>query len=258
MEALSAKERIIVPIDTDDLNRAVELVADLRDHVGAFKFGLEFGTSLLVSLVRGTDCDGARAQLDLACELFRLLDGRVMWDGKFDDIPNTMGGAARGTNALRPKFLTVHASSGIDGMFAAVDNRGEASVLAVTVLTSRGEDDAHLTFGGPTKAKVLQFAREAVLAGAQGIVCSPQELGLIKSRRELKGLVTVVPGVRPTWAAANDQKRVMTPGEAVRAGADYLVIGRPIIQPPEKFLYPHEAADMIAGEIANALGQTAL
>lgn len=253
MTVLSPKDRIIVAVDTDDLSKTRKLVEELKDHVGAFKFGFEFWTSLIVRLLTGTSVPGAETTLHEARSLFRELNGRVMWDGKFDDIPNTVAGAARGTNQIDPKFLTVHASCGIDGMFAAVDNRGTASVLAVTVLTSREENDAHLTFGGPTKARVLQFAREAVLAGAQGIVCSAIELALIKSRRELKSLVTVVPGVRPAWADTQDQKRVMTPGQAVKAGADYLVIGRPITDPPPSFATRRAAAIAIAEEIAEAL-----
>jgi len=146
-------------------------------------------------------------------------------------------------------------------MKAAVDNSVSeerfdriirSQVLAVTVLTSFEENMGHLIFGGPTKAKVLQFALWAQQAGCDGIICSPQELTLLRSRPELKDMLMVTPGVRPEWAAAGDQRRIMTPGEAVKAGADYLVIGRPITKPPAPASGPIDAAVLIATEIEKA------
>ena len=243
------KDRIIVALDVDDPRKAIELIETLRDHVGAFKLGLRF---LTASLARLATCGGH----DLNdfwfgfAKIFELTKGRLMYDGKFDDIPETMAGAAKGLAPIKPLFFTVHASATIDGMMAAVKNKGDSRVLAVTVLTSIEENEAHLDFGSPSKAKVLQFARDAVLAGCDGIVCSPQELVLLAKRPELASLIKVTPGVRPAGADKGDQKRVMTPGEAVRAGADCLVIGRPITGAES----PVAAAKAIADEIASIPG----
>ncbi|MFA5185922.1 MAG: orotidine-5'-phosphate decarboxylase [Patescibacteria group bacterium] len=246
-QALESKNRIIVALDVDDVRKAMELVDLLRDHVGAFKIGLEFNTSSFAKLVT-TDATSLNALWYGLAQLFDKFEGRLMYDGKFDDIPKTMAGAAKGLAPINPMFFTVHASATIDGMMAAVANKGESKVLAVTVLTSIEENEAHLDFGSPSKAKVLQYARDAMLAGCDGIVCSPKELELLAKRPELKSLIKVTPGVRPAGADVGDQKRVMTPGEAIKAGADYLVIGRPITDAQD----PVNAADAIAKEIEEA------
>ncbi len=263
MQGLSPRERIIVAVDTNDLDKAVELVDDLRDHVGAFKFGLEFGTNLLVSLLRQRDPAAAHAELDRARHLFDRLDGRVMWDWKFKDIPNTMRGAAAGLLALGPELFTVHASAGVRGIRAAVDKRGKSSVLAVTALTSLDEDECIASYGTGSWETVLRFVYMARDAGVQGIVCAPRDADffLRPDRHEaFANMEFVCPGIRPSWAATGDQNadRAMTPGEAAKAGISRMVIGRPITNFPEKFCYPHEAADLIAEEIATALGETTL
>lgn len=174
-------------------------------------------------------------------------------DGKFDDIPNTVGEAAAAASGLGVAMFNVHASAGVEAMMAAVQNKGASQVLAVTVLTSLEENNAHLIFGAPSKAKVLQLARDAKIAGVDGIICSPQELELLGKQKELAGLLKVTPGVRPEWAAAGDQKRIMTPGDAIVAGATALVIGRPITKPPQEVGTPADAARRIADEITEAL-----
>jgi hypothetical protein len=126
-------------------------------------------------------------------------------------------------------------------------------VLGVTVLTSHGEESCISTFGEKPGPKVVQFAKMLAEVGADGIVCSPQELELLAKYPELKKLKRVVPGVRPEWAPTQDQKRPMTPGEAIKAGADFLVIGRPITQPPKEIGGPVEATQKIAEEIEKAL-----
>lgn len=241
------KDRIIVALDVDSPLKALKLVEALRDNVGAFKLGLEFITSALARMATVSRDRLGSVWVDLA-QLFDALDGKLMYDGKFADIPNTMAGAAKCLEPIKPKFFTVHASMGIDSLAAAAKHKGESKMLAVTVLTSREENDAHLTFGKPTKAAALQLAREAKLAGADGIVCSPQELAFLAKHTELESLIKVTPGVRPTGSDKGDQSRVMTPGEAIKAGADYLVIGRPIVRAPD----PVAAAEAIAGEIAEA------
>lgn len=228
------KDKIIVALDVNTIAKARNLVEILSPYVGMFKVGLELITA-----------EGGPKVV----EFIDSLGGKIFYDGKFDDIPNTVAGASKAVARMGVKMFNVHASAGIDAMMAAVENKGRSLVLAVTVLTSREENDAYLSFGAPTKAKVLQFARDAKLAGCDGIVCSPQELELLGKRRELKGLLKVTPGIRSVNSKPDDQNRTMTVPEAIRAGADYLVIGRPITADPD----PAMAANKFIAEISGVL-----
>jgi len=235
---MEAKDRIIVALDVDSLDKAKSFVENLAPYVGCFKLGLELLTAVGAPKV---------------VEFVHSLDGEVFYDGKFNDIPNTIGGAAKAVAGLKVKMFNVHASAGVEAMMAAVANKGQAVVLAVTVLTSLEENNAHLIFGSPIKSKVLQLARDAMVAGCDGIICSPQELEFLGKQKELGSLLKVTPGVRPKWAAAGDQKRIMTPAEAIKAGATAVVIGRPITKPPAEIGTPTDAARKIAEEISAVL-----
>lgn len=231
---MEAKERIVVALDVDSLDKALELVEELHPYVGYFKVGLELLTN-----------EGAPKVV----QAIKEAGGKIFYDGKFKDIPNTVAGASKAVAKLGVDMFNVHASGGVEMMKAAVDNKGESKVLAVTVLTSLSEEDAHSIYGAPSKGKVIEFARWAKIAGIDGLICSPQELQVLGKQKELDDLLRVTPGVRPEWAARGDQKRVMTPGEAVKAGADYLVIGRPITKPPSDIGNSIAAAKMIAEDI---------
>lgn len=236
---MNVKDRIIVALDVDSLDKARPLVESLAPYVGCFKVGLQLLTAVGAPKV---------------VEFVHSLGGQVFYDGKFCDIPNTIAGASEAVSGLGVKMFNVHASIGVEAMIEAVCNKGKSLLLAVTVLTSLEENNAHLIFGAPTKAKVLQLARDAKLAGCDGIICSPQELDLLGKQRELNDMIKVTPGVRPEWATTGDQKRIMTPAEAIKAGATALVIGRPITKPPaEMGITPVDAAKMIAEEITSAL-----
>lgn len=235
---MEARKRVIVALDVDNLEEAEAHVRDLASYVGSFKVGLELLTAVGAPKV---------------VECIHALRGQVFFDGKFSDIPNTIAGAARVVAGLNVKMFDVHASAGVEAMMAAVDNRGSSLVFAVTVLTSLEENTAQLIFGGTTKAKVLQMARDAKIAGCDGIICSPQELRFLSEHRELDGLLRITPGIRPAWAVAGDQKRIMTPAEAVKAGASFVVIGRPITKPPPEIGTPIQAARRIEEEIASVL-----
>lgn len=248
---MEAKDRIIVALDTQDPGQALALVKKLEPFVGCFKIGLEFITSALVNLLQSQPHEAAVMLANLRM-LFSETGGKLFWDGKWNDIPNTVKGAMIGLQKLLPFYENIHASSGIEAIREAAANKGSSKLLVVTVLTSLEENEAHLIFGAPSKAKVLQFARYAKLAGADGIICSPQELEILAKAKELANLEKITPGVRPSWAAANDQKRVMTPKEAILAGATALVIGRPITNPPKEIGDPVEAAKKIADEIEAA------
>ncbi len=235
---MNAKDRIILALDVSSLAEVRKLVEELAPYVGCFKVGLQ----LIIAIGAPT-----------AVALIHSLGGKVLLDGKFCDIPNTVGQASAAAARLGVAMLTVHASSGREAMRAAVENSGEALVLAVTVLTSLDDTETQRIFGASSKEKVLQLVHDARTAGVDGIICSPQELRTLREQPKLAGLLMVTPGVRPIWAATGDQERIMTPGDAIRAGADFLVIGRPIRTPPPEVGSPVEAAKLIAEEIAEAL-----
>jgi orotidine-5'-phosphate decarboxylase len=212
----------------------------------------------------------ARLSFEMLRFIFDEMRGKIFWDGKFNDIPNTVAGATRNTRVMGVKFLDVHASAGIEAVREAVKNKGDAKLLVVTVLTSLQFADLwNIGLGrcrNPNCRKyfttewsdkfvsdlVENMAMWAKGCGADGVICSPRELPLITKYEMYKNFIKVVPGVRPSWAASGDQKRVMTPGDAIRAGADYLVIGRPITAPPAEIGGPAEAVKLIIKEIEEA------
>jgi orotidine-5'-phosphate decarboxylase len=226
--------RIIPALDTGDLARAEAMAASLAGRCGVLKVGLELFCAA-----------GAPAVAAIARH------APVFLDVKLHDIPNTVAGALRSLLPLRPAMITLHAGGG-PAMIAAARREAETAgaarplLLAVTVLTSM--DAAALAATGVTDApaqQVLRLARMAVDAGADGLVCSPHEAALL--RAELgAGPALVVPGVRPAGSPAGDQARVATPAEAVAAGADWIVVGRPITGAPD----PAAAAAAIAAELA--------
>ncbi|MFQ6017229.1 MAG: orotidine-5'-phosphate decarboxylase [Kiloniellaceae bacterium] len=236
------KDRIFVALDTPDIDRAARLAAALAGAVGGVKIGQEFFTAQGPGGVRAA-VGGARLLLDL----------------KFHDIPNSVAGALRAAARLRPFMVTVHAAGGRAMMRAAAAAARQAAedaaiprpkVLGVTVLTSLDEDDlAGVGQRGPIAEQARRLAALAKASGLDGVVCSPREVARL---RALCGadFVLLVPGIRPAWAATGDQKRVMTPAEAVASGADYLVIGRPITAQPAA----RAAARRIANELAEHAG----
>ncbi len=233
-------ERIIVALDTPDLDAAVRLAGQLRGAVGAFKVGLEFLHALGPQGVRALQEAGA---------------DRIFLDGKFSDIPNTVAGAVRSVCALEPWLLNVHAMCGSAAMRAAREaaeahavetGRTRPLVIAVTVLTSL--DQAALAAIGVPGAVQDQVVRLALLAhesGLDGVVASPLEIEAIRTACGPDFLI-VTPGIRPAGGDTHDQARVATPAHAVRAGADYLVVGRAITGVAD----PRLAAEGIAAELA--------
>lgn len=255
---MDAKDRIIVALDVDDWIKAVKLTDKLRDLVGGFKIGLQLQRVLLTHLLT---CKHEMSAGELLCMRywFGFLDGKIMWDGKDHDIPNTMAGAAEQNAKLRVLAFTVHASAGLEGMRAAVENRGDSMVLAVTVLTSHDDRECRSIFGDCVEQKVGEFAQLAARAGVQGIVCSPADLPLLKRKpilpgaTSLEGLEFWTPGIRPRWSVKDDQARITTPTDAIKAGATRLIIGRAITRPPEEIGSPADAARAITAEIEETL-----
>jgi len=234
------KERIIVALDTDSTEAALAAVKALSGEVGIFKVGMELFPRGGPELVRRIREAGFEVFLDL----------------KFHDIPNTVAGAVRSAAALGVKFATVHASGGKAMLAAAADAAGGTgtTVLAVTVLTSL--DDADLSevgFSVGAAEAVARLAGLAVSSGIGGIVCSAKEVAAVRSRVG-KGVVLVTPGVRMPGDAAGDQKRVVTPAEAIRRGADYLVVGRPITKADDPAAAARAIAASMRGAIADGEG----
>jgi len=231
--------QIFLAIDTTDTAAAAAQAAAAQGAVGGIKLGLEFFSA--------NGPDGVRAVAGAGATLFL--------DLKFHDIPNTVAGAVRAVTPLQPTLLTVHAGGGAAMLRAAADAAGEAAakagiarprVVAVTVLTSLGDADMDaIGQRGPIAEQARRLATLARGCGLDGVVCSPHEIELLRAECG-PGFLLVVPGIRPAWTDAGDQKRIMTPGEAARRGADYLVIGRPITGAAD----PAVAARRIAAEIA--------
>jgi orotidine-5'-phosphate decarboxylase len=230
-------ERILCAIDTADLDRALDLARNLEGHIGGLKIGKELFTAHGPDAVRSVIDVGHKVFLDL----------------KYHDIPATVAGAVRAAADLGCFVMTVHASGGPAMLRAAADAAAQSPngplVVGVTVLTSLDENDlAAVGQTGPVSEQVIRLAALAQTSGLRGVVCSPHEIAAIRARLG-DDFKLVVPGVRPAWAGADDQKRVMTPAEAVGAGADFLVIGRPIT----RAAHPADAARRIADEISAVL-----
>lgn len=255
---MEASERIIVALDVSDIGEAVRLVEQLAPLGVNFKFGLELITHITVTLLQSKEVgvvgdmvhELRRAPAE---RLFTIARNRIMWDTKLSDIPNTMAGAVKALGALSPNFFTIHASSGKASIEAAVEHKGSSKVLGVTVLTSIDGYECQSIFNTAPNLKVLEFARDLAVSGADGIVCSPQELTILAPHGHPNALLKVIPGIRPDWAVTGDQSRIMTPAKAIQAGADYLVIGRPITKPPEHIGTPVDAVYRIVREIESVL-----
>jgi orotidine-5'-phosphate decarboxylase len=231
------RDKIILPLDVDTVDKAVALVELLREDVGAFKVGLELVNSAGLGIFDEIRCAGAE---------------RIFYDCKFHDIPNTVAGAARAAAKMGVWMFNVHCSGGAAMMKAAkeaaVEVAGQAGtkpplVIGVTVLTSIDERvlNEEMRVPGSVADEVVHLARLAKDSGLDGVVASPHEIELIREACG-PGFLVVTPGVRPAGTEVGDQKRVMTPGEAVAKGADYLVIGRPITKADD----PRRAAQEIA------------
>ncbi len=223
--------KVIIALDTPDEQKALELVKHLKHKVSVFKVGLELFCSEGPEIVNKIN--------DLGCKVFL--------DLKFHDIPNTVAGAARAALSTGAFMFNVHASGGREMMRKVRETVDSAElpekpiVIAVTVLTSLDESD--LNDINISKSPLEQVKTLALLtkeSGLDGVVASPREITAI---REVAGqdFVIVTPGVRPAWAQAGDQKRIMTPAEALDAGASYIVVGRPVTAAPN----PVEAIDKL-------------
>jgi orotidine-5'-phosphate decarboxylase len=225
---------VAVALDAPDIDVAAHWATLVTPYVSTVKIGLElylrYGPAV-VATVRGGS--GVQVFLDL----------------KLHDIPNTVAGAARAVAKLRPEILTVQASGGAEMIKAAVAAVPEAIVAGVTLLTSIGDADlGRLGIQGPVSDVVRRMAVLAVGAGARGLVCSPQEVAAVRGEVG-PGILLITPGIRPAGATSDDQARIATPEEALKAGADLLVVGRPITRAAD----PGAAAAAIAASLRRAV-----
>jgi len=237
---LQAKDRIILALDVDTEKQALSLVERLSPTIGVFKVGMQLYNSCGPQIV----------------EKINQAGGKVFVDLKFHDIPNTVAAAGKVLTRLGCYMFNIHAAGGREMMSQLVKGVQEEAalkkinpplILAVTVLTSISqsqlENDMFIT-DKSVEDTVVAWARMAQECGINGVVCSPQEITAIRNTcgKEFK---IVTPGIRPAWSAANDQKRITTPKEALTMGADYMVIGRPITAADN----PESAALRIIGEL---------
>ena len=220
--------KVIVALDGIDEKRVLELAQELSGTAWGFKINDQLllnGAGLLTKL-----------------KAF----GSVFADAKVHDIPNTVGNSVKVLSSAGADLITVHASGGRAMLEAAVKNAGSAKILAITVLTSLGELDTKQLFGRSVKDSVANFAGLAVDCGVPGIVCSAADLAILNETGAKAPAMKVTPGIRPSWyGKADDQTRIMGPGEAIRSGASLIVIGRPITDSNN----PREALSKINQEI---------
>ena len=234
LSTIAPKDRLIVALDLPGIEPAEAMIERLGDSVTFYKIGYQLGYAGGLSLVRDLRAAGKKVFIDV----------------KLHDIGNTVARGVESLSSLGATFLTVHAYP--QTMQAAVEARGDSGpkILAVTVLTSYNEADVQEAGYRHTIADLVAIrARQAKALGVDGIVCSPEEVAAL---RAIVGdqMSLVTPGIRPAGSASGDQKRIMTPSRAIAAGADYLVVGRPVMEAAD----PKAAAESIQDEIARALG----
>ncbi|WP_339861924.1 orotidine-5'-phosphate decarboxylase [Paremcibacter congregatus] len=241
MAELTASDRILCALDTTDPDKATSLATQLRGAVGGVKLGLEFFGAC-----------GPQGFAEVA-----KAGMPIFLDLKLHDIPHTVAQAIHALMPLRPMIMTIHSGGGAPMMKAAAEAATQAAekigcprpiIVGVTILTSLdAQDIAAVGLTTPVEAQVVRMARLAQDSGLDGVVCSPFEISAIRAACG-PDFKLVVPGIRPQGSAQGDQKRIMTPDQAVSLGADYIVIGRPITQAAD----PVAAARQIAGEVNKA------
>jgi orotidine-5'-phosphate decarboxylase len=228
-----ARDRMIVALDVASVEEAAGLVATLGEAASFYKIGMQLAFAGGLPLIAALREEGKRVFLDM----------------KLLDIDNTVAGAVASIARLGVTFTTIHAYPKAMRAAKAANPENGPGLLAVTVLTSMNDADVRAAGYAQSAAELVKArAADAREAAMDGVVCSPQD---IAAARAIVGpdMAIVTPGIRPAGAAAGDQKRIMTPGEAIAAGADYLVVGRPITAAPD----PAAAARAVAAEIESAL-----
>jgi len=250
---LSLEDQVIVALDTSETKALVKMVESLSPYISTFKVGLEVITAIGLKQTLG---------------LFGANGRKVILDLKLHDIPNTVMHAVSNIASYpMVKGFTIHTSCGFQALQKVAEVKEDKLALGVTILTSVGQDDAWiygcawdtsdpgdhgmLAMGG-LGHKAVSMAMMAQKAGLNAIVCSPLDLPHITPCGFAKNLLKFTPGIRPKWAAKNDQVRITTPSQAIANGADYLIIGRPITNPPEG-MSMRQAVENILEEVSIAI-----
>jgi len=239
---MKPRERIILALDVSDHDEAIKIVHRFKDHIDIFKVGSELFTSVGPRLIKEINLMGKKVFLDL----------------KFHDIPNTVTKSVLAAARLRVFMLTVHTLGGLDmlkqaadalGKFAIENNITRPRLIGVTILTSMDQKALSDEIGVALRmsSQVKQLAKLARMAGLDGVVASAENATMIRSSAG-EGFIIVTPGIRPSWTSADDQKRTLTPKQAIRKGADYIVIGRAVLAQSD----PAKALKRIHDEIKNA------
>ena len=239
---MDTEERIILALDVADYGKAVNIIEMFREHIKIFKVGAELFTAVGPKIIEEIHAKGRKVFLDL----------------KYHDIPNTVQNAALAAAEFGVFMLNLHTMGGLEMMertaraiseFSIRKNIERPKLLGVTVLTSMDQKTLRDDLGivQSINTRVRHLTGLALKAGLDGVVASPQEIETIRTQYG-HGFLIVTPGIRPSWSKPDDQKRATTPSEALKKGADYLVIGRAIMSQPE----PVKALKRITGEIANS------
>lgn len=229
---MEAKERLIAALDVESIDDARQIIRELKDYVNIYKIGSRLFTLCGPESVRVVKEAGAKVFLDL----------------KLHDIPNTVAGASRAIIKLNVDMFDVHCLGGREMMKAAKEASvaiGNTLVFGVTILTHLNDDmiKEELGINKSIEDEVLHLAGIALEAGLDGVICSPREITAV--RKVCGNKLIITPGIRPVWADSYDQRRTLTPKQAIEAGADYIVVGRPIIEAPDR----QEAVQKILSEI---------
>ena len=232
---MEAKERLILALDVSSLEEGQKLILELKDYVSVYKIGSRLFATAGPASVKMVKDAGAKVFLDL----------------KLHDIPNTVKGASEAIARLNVDMYDVHCLGGREMMKAAKEASGNVSgqtsalVFGVTILTHLNNDiiQEELGISRSVEEEVLHLAQLAVESGLDGVICSPREITAV--RKVCGSKLIIAPGIRPQWAKLYDQRRTLTPKQAIDAGADYIVVGRPIIEAPNR----REAAERVLGEM---------
>ena len=228
------RDKIIIALDVADMQKATNVVKELSPYTKWFKIGSEFVLS-----------EGAED----AIKMVKSYGGRVFLDCKFNDITNTVLRSVEVARDFGVDMCTVHSSVGRKTLEVINQKKEGMKIIAVTVLTSLDDHSSKEIFGDEIKDTVIKLYKMAEETMCDGVVCSARDLNFIKSLSGCERLIKVTPGIRPLWSDSNDQKRIVTPHEAFEMGADFIVIGRPILFPPKEI----GGSDKAIQEIINGL-----
>jgi len=246
IENMSAKDKLILALDVDTMEEAKELVSELKEYVGTFKVGLQLFSSVGPDVIKLINDEGAK----------------IFFDGKFHDIPNTVAKASANLVKHGVSFFNIHIQGGSKMITSSIKLARETAkkyglpkptILGVSLLTSFGQRTLteELKVNMNIDDYVSSLAKLAKSSGLDGIICSATDVPKFKKECG-EDFIVLCPAIRPTWSVVNDQIRVVTPSDAVRAGVDYMVVGRPITSADDRVT----AAKLILDEIEEAMTQT--